>query len=292
MSGNIVLSAARMYGSFGWPIFPYSRYEREPKMLAQATCDPQKIEEWWSGSPPPSIGLALGELSGIVALGVIPNTDDRENVNGYAKLMEVVQRYGPVPNDNVLLHFSQGVHAAFDFLAKLPPGLSAPKSGELTVNHYCSVNSTGTMTLLPPCAYRENGYVKGVRWKSFNGKLLPLAPGWSRILNPKAYVKPNKSFNSRQSDLARRALANAEVLVRTWLPNGQFDGAEWVALNPHRIDRHLGSFRVNVTTGKWNDFSTGPSGMSLISLAAFVYQTDTTDAKRIVRDALKGLHHG
>ena len=37
-----------------------------------------------------------------------------------------------------------------------------------------------------------------------------------------------------------------------------------------RADKKPGSFKINLTTGKWGDFSTGDRGGDLVSLAAYV----------------------
>lgn len=68
----------------------------------------------------------------------------------------------------------------------------------------------------------------------------------------------------------RRALANAAAVVWGLLPEGRLEGHEYVARNPLRPDRRLGSFKVNVSTGRWADFATGDGGGDLVSLAAFV----------------------
>ena len=51
-----------------------------------------------------------------------------------------------------------------------------------------------------------------------------------------------------------------ERIVRDLLPAGCLDGHEYVALNPTRTDRHAGSFRINIHTGRWADFATGDKG--------------------------------
>ena len=66
------------------------------------------------------------------------------------------------------------------------------------------------------------------------------------------------------------ALSSAEAVIRGLLPDGRREGHEWVARNPHRPDRRLGSFKVNLSSGKWADFATGDSGGDLVALAAFV----------------------
>lgn len=60
-------------------------------------------------------------------------------------------------------------------------------------------------------------------------------------------------------------------LVYRWLPDGSRVGNEWVARNPRRDDRTAGSFSVNLSTGRWADFSSGDRGSDLIGLAAYLF---------------------
>lgn len=73
---------------------------------------------------------------------------------------------------------------------------------------------------------------------------------------------------------------NAEQLVPVWLPQGKQDGEEWVALNPRRADKHLGSFRINLKTGLWADFATGDKGGDLVSLYAYLHGTNNHQAAK------------
>ena len=66
------------------------------------------------------------------------------------------------------------------------------------------------------------------------------------------------------------ALSRAAAVVRGLLPQGRMEGHEYVARNPLRPDKRLGSFKVNISTGRWADFATGDGGGDLVSLAAFV----------------------
>ncbi len=66
------------------------------------------------------------------------------------------------------------------------------------------------------------------------------------------------------------ALRRALDVLRRWLPDGRVVGAEYLALNPTRADRRLGSFKVNWRNGKWADFSTGARGGDLVSLGAYL----------------------
>ncbi len=74
------------------------------------------------------------------------------------------------------------------------------------------------------------------------------------------------------------ALLALPTLLRRWLPDGHRQGREWVALNPNRDDQRPGSFKVNLTTGKWADFATGDAGGDVISLAAYLSGTGQGDA--------------
>ena len=72
------------------------------------------------------------------------------------------------------------------------------------------------------------------------------------------------------------------------------EGREYVALNPKRADRHLGSFRVNLTTGKWADFATGDGGEHPVTLAAYLFDLSQAEAARRLAAmlGLPGHAHG
>lgn len=86
--------------------------------------------------------------------------------------------------------------------------------------------------------------------------------------------------------VAETALTHSEAIVTRWLPDGRREGAEWVARNPTRADRRPGSFKVNLRSGRWGDFSTDEKGGDLISLAAFLFSLDMGEAARRVADML------
>ena len=76
------------------------------------------------------------------------------------------------------------------------------------------------------------------------------------------------------------ALANAIELCKLLLPSGRRSGREYEVLNPNRDDRSLGSFRINLETGKWADFATGDAGGDFVSLVAFVLNVRQSEAAR------------
>jgi hypothetical protein len=89
------------------------------------------------------------------------------------------------------------------------------------------------------------------------------------------------------------ALRSLPLIVLRWLPDGRREGHEWVARNPKRDDRHLGSFKINLRTGQWADFATGDKGGDVISLAAYLHGLSQPAAAGKVSEMLGlGLEQG
>lgn len=76
------------------------------------------------------------------------------------------------------------------------------------------------------------------------------------------------------------ALASLPQLVRCWLPGGVIRGREYIVRNPRRDDRHLGSFKINLSTGRWADFATGDRGGDPVSLLAYLRSISQGEAAR------------
>jgi uncharacterized protein (DUF927 family) len=73
--------------------------------------------------------------------------------------------------------------------------------------------------------------------------------------------------------------------------DGEHRGNEFVAFNPKRNDRGLGSFSINVDTGVWADFagdSDDAKGGDLISLAAYLYDVSQVNAAKMVIESMTG----
>ena len=83
------------------------------------------------------------------------------------------------------------------------------------------------------------------------------------------------------------ALRELPTLLARWLPDGRVNGREYEARNPRRGDRHPGSFRVNLRTGRWSDFATGDKGGDPVSLAAFLFNLSQAEAARRLADMLR-----
>jgi hypothetical protein len=111
---------------------------------------------------------------------------------------------------------------------------------------------------------------------------------------PKTGPKPRASGSGvKRVDFARvnrMALAALPALLRRWLPDGQTRGREYVALNPRRKDRHRGSFKINLATGRWADFATGDRGGDVVSFAAYLFDLTQTEAARSLASMI-GVDH-
>ena len=88
----------------------------------------------------------------------------------------------------------------------------------------------------------------------------------------------------------RAALAVLPSLLKRWMPGGTVQGSEFVARNPTRADRRPGSFKVNIHSGRWADFSSGDKGGDVVSLAAYLAGTGQAEAARNLARML-GLDH-
>jgi hypothetical protein len=88
------------------------------------------------------------------------------------------------------------------------------------------------------------------------------------------------------AEINRAALASLPNLLSRWLPDGKRRGQEYHARNPNRADRRLGSFAINLRTGKWSDFATGDRGGDVVSLAAYLFDLSQGEAARRLAEML------
>ena len=88
-------------------------------------------------------------------------------------------------------------------------------------------------------------------------------------------------LNLRRRRVNRELLSQAETVLRNWL-NGEVRGRQFVALNPLRDDKSLGSFSINLFNGVWKDFAvdsfSGPDLVSLYMALQHLGETAALDA--------------
>lgn len=82
--------------------------------------------------------------------------------------------------------------------------------------------------------------------------------------------------------LKQQLHADIEGTVRNWLPGGRKEVHEYVVENPTRDDHKKGSFKINLRTGKWQDFATGDTGGDLISLYGYLKGVKNGEAYKLL----------
>jgi|GEM_PF-782095 len=91
----------------------------------------------------------------------------------------------------------------------------------------------------------------------------------------------SKMQNRNIFDSANNILRqDVRAVVIGLLPHGRCEGQEYVALNPTRHDNKLGSFRINLITGQWQDFATSDKGSDIVSLYAYLLGVSQYQAAR------------
>ena len=56
-------------------------------------------------------------------------------------------------------------------------------------------------------------------------------------------------------NLYERAASVGLNHIKSWLPDGEEENGQWSAINPLRNDKQKGSFKINLTTGAFNDYA-------------------------------------
>jgi hypothetical protein len=118
----------------------------------------------------------------------------------------------------------------------------------------------------------------------------PVFPGKKRLALGRWLLRGiGRRPQVRQPDfkaIAQSALASSGILVPRWLPDGRLIANEWIARNPTRDDHKLGSFKINLKSGRWADFATGDAGGDLISFRAYLDDVRQGEAARRIAQEL------
>ena len=120
------------------------------------------------------------------------------------------------------------------------------------------------------------------------------SPATNRAYRKNLHSNHNQNRKIKQIDYQRINVACLSViqsLLSRWLPHGKICGHEYVALNPKRHDTKLGSFKVNIYSGRWSDFATGDKGGDLISLASYLSGESQSQSALELAEML-GVQHG
>jgi putative DNA primase/helicase len=94
--------------------------------------------------------------------------------------------------------------------------------------------------------------------------------------------RPNIPFK----EIADAALNSIDTLLSRWLPGGNVQSGEYKVRNPLRADDKVGSFSINMRSGKWGDFATNDAGLDLIGLYAYLEGIKMNEAAIEVADLI------
>ncbi len=111
-----IVEVALAYARSGWPVFPL--HNKKPfEFLApgvkshgykDATTDEEIIRAWWIYHPGATIGLATGEVSGVIVLDIDPP-------KGYYNLKALQTTYSPLPETRRSGTGNKGLHFFFQY---------------------------------------------------------------------------------------------------------------------------------------------------------------------------------
>ena len=95
-----------------------------------------------------------------------------------------------------------------------------------------------------------------------------------------------KTSSTSQLDLINNAIKhNLRSWVENLIPGGTVKGHEYEVKNPTRSDHTAGSFKINIETGAWADFSTRDNGGDPQSLYAYIKGLDASSgAKAFIKE--------
>jgi putative DNA primase/helicase len=95
------------------------------------------------------------------------------------------------------------------------------------------------------------------------------------------------NFKELKDQYSRFSFSEKVSVLERLIPGiRDLQGGDYIALNPRRDDRELGSFRIDIETGKFNDFASDDKGGDIIDLTALAYGCDLPTAARKLSDII------
>ncbi len=166
--------AALTYAQHGWPVFPL--HGKLPYAgthgSKDATTDQEYLHALWTLRPSANIGLATGEVSGVIVLDIDPRN------GGYFSLKELQQRYGDLPQTRTSRTAHGGLHK---FFAYPQDGNIYPNTVRLATLPGLDIRGEGGYVVLPPSTlYNRLRY----KWAEPEHNIAPV-PDWLLNLLPR-----------------------------------------------------------------------------------------------------------
>lgn len=164
---------ALTYADRGWAVFPVNSIVdgkctcgrtdcqnpgKHPAIAGgfkPATKDPQLIKFWWGGGAPRNIGIATGDVSGLLVIDV----DVSPTTNGFESLAHLESQYGRLSDTLSVRTGSGGRHLYF----QMPASDVRNSAGRL--GRGIDVRANGGYVLAPPSLHFSG---KQYTWENFS----------------------------------------------------------------------------------------------------------------------------
>src|SRR6266849_10771090 len=113
---STIVEAAIAYAKAGWPVFPLHGKKpfeficpgQRSHGYKDATTDEEIIRAYWTYHKGATIGLATGEVAGVIVLDIDPP-------EGYYSLKELQKMYGSLPDTRRKSTGNKGLHFFFEY---------------------------------------------------------------------------------------------------------------------------------------------------------------------------------
>jgi len=197
------LATALQYVARRWRVFPLVPRTKRPATqhgVADATTDAEILRAWWSRSPAAGVAIATGACSGLVVLDVDPRSGGDES------LIELEERFGPLPETAISLTGGGGTHYLFAH-----PGIHVPNRTALGGLTGLDLKGDGGYVCAPPSLH-PNGrvYVWNVMAHPDDVPLAPCPSVLLRLADARR-ESPRRSYTGGRWD--GRTPARAQYLI-------------------------------------------------------------------------------
>lgn len=112
---NELLSAALLYASIGWRVFPLKPRDKSPATIngfKNATTDEGQIRAWWAENPAYNIGIATG--NGLVVIDVDDKPEQHNGLLGSDFLRDWEEEHGRISDTITAISGTGGTHYYFN----------------------------------------------------------------------------------------------------------------------------------------------------------------------------------
>ena len=164
-----MIGAALALARRGMAVFPLKPRGKLPLTLhgcKDATCDPERIEEWWTRWPNANIGVATGKASGIFVL-------DIDEADGEASIRAIEKEHARALPSTAKSITGRGRHLLF----KLPSWDGAPeiRNSAGKVAPGIDIRGEGGYVVAPPSIHPSG---RKYAWSVDSGNVIAEPPVW------------------------------------------------------------------------------------------------------------------